>query len=112
MQSVPAAASDGVIKRDLQIVVAEKPIESRPRLTAPVAVTRDPVRFETCGNRAGGLNRLLIEARLFTTLVVKALRSDGHKEAAGFAMLCFHKPVERFEPGGNHAIVRAGRAHD
>ena len=111
MQAVPATAGDGIIKRKLQIVVAEKPVESRPRFAAPTAVAGYAVRLQTSGNRAGGFKRLLIEAGLFATLAIEALRTDRNKVAVGFAALHFQQPIQRFQAGGNHAIIRAGRTH-
>ena len=112
MQAVPAAACDGIIKRKLQIVVAKEPVECRPGFVAPVAVASYAVRFETRRNRTGGLNRLLIEAGFPPTLVIKALRPDRHKVVVDFAMLCFRQPLQCFETGGNHAIIRASRSHE
>src|ERR1039457_7674467 len=112
MQSVPAATGDGIIERNLQIVVAAEPVERRPGFAAPVAVAGCTVRLETRGDRAGGFNRLLIEAGFFTTLAIKALRSYGNKVTAGFATLRFRQPIECFETGGNHTIIRARCAHE
>ena len=107
MQAVAAAAGDGIIKRKLQIVVAEEPVESRPGFAAPAAVTSYAVGLQTRRDRAGGFKRLLIEAGLLTTLAIEALRTDGHKVAVDFAALRFEQPIQRFETGGNHAIIRA-----
>src|SRR5580692_2934081 len=87
MQAVPAAAGHGIIERKLQIVIAKEPIEGRPSLAAPTAVPGYAVGLQAGGNRSGGLQRLLIEAGLFTTLAVEALRPDRYKVAIGFAML-------------------------
>ncbi len=87
MQAVPAAASDGIIERKLQIVVAEEPVEGRPGFVAPAAVASYAIRLQTRRNRAGGFNRLLIEAGLFTILTVEALRTDRHEVAIDFALL-------------------------
>src|ERR1019366_4126106 len=69
-------------------------------------------RLETRRYRTRGLNRLLIEACLLSTLVIKALRTDGHKVVVGFAVLRFQEPTQRLETGRHHAIVRTGGAHD
>jgi hypothetical protein len=84
MQSVPAAARDGIIKRKLQIVVAQKPVESRPGFVAPAVVAGYAVRFETRRYRASGLNRLLIEARFFTILVIEALATRWAQSGGWF----------------------------
>src|SRR3984893_3807044 len=107
MQTVPAAAGDGIIKRKVQIVVAKEPVECRPGCAAPAAVTGYAIGFETRRNCAGSFNRLLIETGLFPALVIKALRSDRHKVPVGFATLRFHQPFQSFETGGDHTIIRA-----
>ena len=56
---------------------------------APAAVASYAVGLQARRNRAGGLQRLLIEARLLTILVVEALRTDRHKVAIDFAVLRF-----------------------
>jgi len=112
MQAVPAAAGDGIIERKLQIVVAEKPVESGPCLNAPAFVATYPIRSETCRNGASGLNGLLIESRLCSALVIKALRSDRYKVVVGLAMLHCQEPIQRFQAGRDHMIVRTRRAHE
>src|ERR1700693_5685103 len=112
MQAVPAAAGFRIIKRKLEIVVTQEPVESPPCFVAPAAVPGYAVRFQTRGNRAPGFNGLLIETGLITVLMIKALRSDGYKVAVRLATLRFHKPIERNETGGNHAIIRASRARE
>jgi hypothetical protein len=76
MQTVPAAARDCVVEREFEIVVAKKPVECRPGLLAPADVARYAIGFETRGDRARSLNRLLIEARFLAALAVEALRPD------------------------------------
>ena len=105
MQAVPAAAGDGIIKRQLQIVVAEEPVESRPGFAAPAAVASDAVGLQTRRNRAGGFKRLLIETSLLAILAIETLRTDRHKVAVDFAALRLRQPIQRFETGGNHAII-------
>jgi len=83
MQTVAAAPGRGIIKRKLQIVVSKKPVEGRPSFSAPTAIPGYTVGLQTGRNRAGGLKRLLIEARLFVTLAIEALRSDRYKVAIG-----------------------------
>ncbi len=76
MQAVPATAGFGIVKRKLQIVVAQEPVESRPGFAAPAIVSGHAVSLQTGGHRAGGFNRLLIEASLFSALAIKPLRAD------------------------------------
>src|ERR1700674_1310842 len=107
MQTISASACRRIIKRKLQIVVAKEPIEGRPSFAAPTAISGYTVCLQTCRNRASGFNRLLIEAGLFTTLAIKALRSDRHEVAVGFAMLRLQQPIQCFETSGKHAFIRA-----
>src|SRR5438094_7942147 len=99
MQAVAATAGDGIIKRKLQIVVAEKPVERRPGFAAPAAVPRNTVRLQACGDSTSGLERLLIKAGLFTVLAIETLRTDRHKAALDCAPLRFRKPRQRSKPG-------------
>src|SRR5579863_6157720 len=107
MQAVPTSAGCGVIQRQLQVVVAEEPIESRPRCTAPLDVTGYTVRLQASRNRACGFERLLIETRLLTTPAIEALRADRNKVTGGFTPLHFQQPVQGFQADGNHPVVRA-----
>src|SRR6478752_1207340 len=111
MQAVPAAAGYGIIKRQLQVIVAEEPVECRPGLAAPATVTRYAVRLQARGNRSGRFEWLLIEARLMTVFRIKTLRADRNKVAVGIAPLHFQQPLQRFEACGNHAIILSGCAN-
>src|ERR1700704_3555282 len=106
MQAVPAPASDRVIERQLQIIIAQKPVERRPGFAAPATVTGNPVRLQARRDSAGGFDRLLIEASLFATLPIKALRPDRYKVPVGLASLLGRQPIERFKAGGKHALIR------
>ena len=112
MQAVPAAAGFRIKKSKLEIVVTQEPVKGPPCFVAPAAVPGYAVGFQTGGNRAAGFNGLLIEAGLFTALMIKALRSDRHEVAVRLATLRFHKPIQRNETGGNHTIVRASRTRE
>src|ERR1700686_75061 len=111
MQSVPATAGCGIIKRQLQIVVAEEPVESRPGFAVPAPVSSYAVCLQTRGHRAGSFKGLLVEASFLATLTIKTLRTDRNKVAVGFAALLFQQPIERFEAGGKHTIIRARGTH-
>src|SRR5579864_7414627 len=106
MQAVPAAAGDRVIKRKLQVVVAEEPVESRPSFVAPAAVASYAVGLQRSRDCAGGFERLLIETSPLTSLAVEALRTDRHKVGIDFATLRFRQPIQRFQASGNHTIIR------
>src|ERR1700738_3166877 len=107
MQAVPAAPGDRIIKRQLQVIVAEEPVESRPGLGAPAALSSYPVSLQTSRDRTCRFKRLLIEAGLLTPLAVEALRTDGHKVGVDFTALRCRQPVQRFQAGRNHPIIGA-----
>ena len=111
MQAIATAARRGIIKRQLKIVVAEEPVESRPGFAAPAAVTRYPICLQTSRNGASGFKWLLIEAGLLAILAIKPLRTNWDKVAVGFAPLHFQQPLQRFESSGNHALIRASCAN-
>ena len=94
MQTVSAAAAYGVIKRKLQVVVAQEPVECRTGFATPASIASDAIRLQTRGNRACGFNRLLIESGFFTTLAIKALRSDRHEMAIDLAPLLCQQPIQ------------------
>src|SRR5271154_6865402 len=106
MKPVAAAAGDRIIKRNLEIVVAKEPVESRPGFLAPTTIAGYAVGLQTRRYGAGSLKWLLVETRLITILAIKTLRADRHKVAAGFRALHFGEPVQRFEARGDHAIIR------
>lgn len=112
MQSVPATAGHRIVKWKLQIIVAEEPVESRPRLHAPPFLIGDAVGLQTSRYRSRGFDWLLIEARFLFTLPVETLRSNRNKVILGLAMLLFHQPIERFETIGDHSIVGARRPNN
>src|ERR1700720_4383143 len=87
MQAVPTSAGSRIGKRDLQIVVSEEPIESRPRLFAPAPFPRRPIRLQACRNDCTRLDGLLVEAGLLRCLGIKALRTDGHEMTLHLAPL-------------------------
>src|SRR5580704_6680789 len=114
MQTITAAAGHGIIKRKLQIVVSQKPVERRPGLTAPAAVAGYAIGLQASRYCAGGFNRLLIEASQLTALVIEALGANRYKMAVGRAALSFHQPIQRSEPSRNHALIptrRSGQQH-
>src|SRR5277367_3986083 len=110
MKAVAASAGFGIVQWKLEVIGAQEPVESRPGLGAPAAVAGYAVSLQTCGNRAGGLDRLLIEAGLFATLAIETLGADGHEVAPDFVTLASHQPIQRFQTGRDHALVPAGRA--
>src|ERR1700691_3691732 len=102
MKSVAATSGNGIIEIDLQIVVAQEPVEGRPGFFAPAVVARCAVGLQTCRNCTRSLDRLLIEARLFATLTIESLRPDRHEMPVALRTLSFREPLQRFQAGGNH----------
>src|SRR5205823_10760681 len=100
MPANATAARHGIIKRQLKIVVAEEPVESRPGFAAPAAVTRYPICLQTSRNGASGFKWLLIEAGLLAILAIKALRTDRNNVTVGLAPLQFQQPIQRLESRG------------
>src|SRR5579864_1063815 len=106
MQAVPTAAGGRIIKRKLQVVVAEEPVESRPSVVAPAVVTSYAVSLQTSRDCASRFERLLIETSPLTSTAIEALRTDRHKVGIDFATLRFRQPIQRFQASGNHTIIR------
>src|ERR1700686_927933 len=77
MQTVSAPARGNIVKRNLQVVISQKPIEGRPRFLAPDALTRCTIGLEGGGNHRASFDGLLIEAGFFRILRVEPLRSNG-----------------------------------
>jgi hypothetical protein len=81
MQAIAASAGGGIVERDLQIVVAEEPIECAPRFLAPAILSRDAIGLQAGGDGGAGFDGLLIEAGLLGTLRIEAVRSDRDEVA-------------------------------
>src|SRR5256885_9110003 len=79
VQAVAASSGAGIVERNLQVVISQKPIESGPRLFPPAAISRGKISLQTRGNDCASLDGLLVEARLFGFLRVEAVRSDGYE---------------------------------
>ncbi len=82
VQPVAAAAGQGVIEREAQVIASEEPLERARRLLAPVVVACDPVRRQARRNRHRGFDRLLIEARARSASRIEPVRSDRHEVRA------------------------------
>src|SRR5438270_497541 len=87
VQAVAASAGAGIVERNLQVIISQKPIESGPRLFPPAALSRCKVSLQTGGNYRASLDGLLVEAGLFSFLRVEAVRSDGYEVTLYFATL-------------------------
>src|ERR1039458_7456780 len=107
MKPVSASACGRIVKRRLQIVLAQKPPESPPRFLKPPTLFRQPAYLQASRNRSASLHWLLIEARLLTTLGKKSAGANGHKNLLVVPVLRRHQPFQRLHPGINHAAVIA-----
>src|ERR1700722_17335216 len=112
MQAIATAATDGIVERKLEIVVAKEPVESRPGFAAPAGVASDAVGQQRRRDRTRGLNRLLIEASLFTAAAIEAVRPDGDEVTVDFAMLHAGEPIESLETGCNHPLIGATGSYE
>jgi len=72
VKSVPATASGCIVKRRLQIVLAEKPNEDAAGFCKPLHLAGEAFCFKTCRDGCTGFYRLLIEARLFFSLGIES----------------------------------------
>ena len=93
MQAVSASTGVGIVERNLQVVISQKPIESTPRIFPPASPSRCKIGLQTCGNYCAGFDRLLVEASLFRVLRVEAVRSDGYEVTLYFATLNRYQPT-------------------
>ena len=83
MQTISTTTRSWIIDREVQIVVAEEPVEGAARFFVPALVCRDPVRFETSGYHGLSLNRLLIEPGTHAATPIKTVGADRDEMAAG-----------------------------
>src|SRR6476620_5678608 len=79
MQAVTTTTSGRIVNGQIQIIAPAEPVESATGFDAPAFVLGDSVGFEAGGHRGLGLDRLLIETRTLTVLLIKTVRADGHK---------------------------------
>ena len=99
MQAIAAAAGGGIVKGNLQVVVAEEPVECGPGFFPPAALPCCAIGLEISRDRCAGFDGLLVEAGFFGFLRVEAVRADGDEMALGFTALNRGEPIERFESG-------------
>src|SRR5271169_1910215 len=107
MQAISTSTRGRVVQSNLQVVVAEEPVERRPCRLAPAALPCGTIRLQIGRDGGAGFDRLLIKASLFGFRGVETVRADGNEMAFGLATLHCRQPFERFEPGGYHGFVCA-----
>ena len=107
MEAVSAAARCCVVKRRLQIVLAQKPAKHALGFLKPMALFRQPVNLQASRNHCASLHWLLIESRLLTAFDKEPIRSDRYKDILVVAVLFNYKPLQRIHSGFNHSLVVA-----
>src|ERR1035437_6405187 len=105
MKPVSASARLRIIKRNLQIVLAQKPAEDALGFIKPIALAGKPVDLQAGRNGCASLDRLLIEAGLLCALGKASAGTDRHKDVFVAAVLCGHKPFKSFDPCRDHPFV-------
>src|SRR5207248_10480345 len=79
MQTVSATTGGGIVQGNLQIIVAQEPVECRPSLFEPTIIPGCTISFETRGNSSPGFHRLLVKTRFLAFFAIEPFRPDGHK---------------------------------
>src|ERR1039457_2211967 len=79
MKSVSTATCGCVIQRNLEIVLAKKPSESRPCFVQPMLFVCQTVCLDTGRDSGAGLNGLLIKAGFLASLCVESSGTDWHR---------------------------------
>src|ERR1700690_926674 len=110
MQAVTTSAGAGIVEGDLQVVVAEEPIERGPGFFAPARVFGDAIGLQIGGNGGAGFDGLLIEAGFLGFLGVEAERAYWDEVAFVSAALHCRLPIEGFYPGCYHGVICAASA--
>src|SRR5260370_40023436 len=110
MQSVASSAGGGVVERNLQIVVAEAPVEGGPRIFSPTALSRGAISLQARRNGGAGFDGLLVEAPFLRFLGVAAVRADWDEVALHLAALNLGQPIQCFKTGRYHCLVGIARS--
>src|SRR5260370_12595741 len=97
MQSVASSAGGGVVERNLQVVVAEEPVESCPRIFTPTALSRCAISLQARRNGGAGFDGLLVEAPFLRLLGVEALGADSNEVALHLAAPNRVQPIPCFK---------------
>ena len=87
MQSIFASAGCGIVKRYLQIVLAQEPTEDTMGFLGPTFILSEPVCLKTSRDGGTGFDGLLIEARFLRALGEASAGADGHKDLLVTAVL-------------------------
>src|ERR1700733_443551 len=109
MQSVPASAGAGIVKRNLQVIVAEEPVKRCPRIFQPLALSGRTISLQACRYTGTCFDGLLVESGFLRFFRIKSVRSDRNEMALSLATLNGRQPVQCFKPGRNHCVVSVAR---
>src|SRR6266550_1493230 len=112
VQTVSATTGGGIVQGNLQIIVAQEPVECRPSLFEPTIIPGCTISFETRGNSSTGFHRLLVKASFLASLTVEPLRPDGHKMIVVRRALYLAQPVQCSERSRRHHTIRTTTAGD
>src|SRR5208337_3578948 len=107
MQSIFASARCGIVKRYLQVVLAQEPAEDTMGFLGPTLILSEPICLKTGRDGGTGFNGLLIEARFLRALGEASAGADRYKDLRVTAVLSGHKPFERLESRRDHFLVMA-----
>src|SRR5260370_37701748 len=102
MQSVATSAGGGVVERNLQIVVAEEPVEGCPRIFSPTALSRGAISLQARRNGGAGFDGLLGEAPLLRFLGVAGRRADWDEVDLQLATVTLVPPNQCFNSSPVH----------
>src|SRR5260370_23033816 len=105
MQSVASSAGGGVVERNLQIVVAEEPVEGCPRIFSPTALSRGAISLQARRNGGAGFDWLLVEAPFLPFLGVAAVRADLDEVGLHPPALHLGQPIQCFKTRRHHRLL-------
>jgi hypothetical protein len=94
MKTVSTTAGAGVVQSGFQIVVAQKPIERSPSLSAPTLISGRAMSLQASRDGRAGFYWLLIEPGFSAAFAIEAERADGDKVSVNGAVLLFFQPLQ------------------
>lgn len=112
MQPVATTAGAGIVKRQAQIVAAQKPLKRPSRFRHLKHVAGSMLRLDAGGHRGLRFDGLLVEERPFLATRMKTVGAAG-TERAGFGRLNLYEPAQRLETEFHHRVfVHAASAEN
>src|SRR5271154_5722398 len=104
MKTVFTATGSRVVKRNLQIVLAEKPAEGATCFLKPPLLVSYLVCQQTRRDGRAGLDRLLIEASLLVAFSEALPGAYRNEDVCIAAVLLGDQPFERLAPNFDHPV--------